>query len=525
MVATVLRLRYRILGNTLRRSVGQMVGFVFGMLGALWILFLVLAGVIALAVFQDLEVARTVAILGGSLLLLGWVFGPVIVAGMETTVDAERLAPFPLTTAQVMQALTAAGLTGIPGIATALAALFTVGLWFRAPLAAVVAVPCIVVAVVTCVVASRYVGTLATGLGNGRARQAIATIFLLLLMLSGPIMAGTAMLLSTAVDLEVRVAQVAEVLGWTPIGAVWAVPGDLAAGAWLPGLAKLGIALATLAALWLLWARALAAATSSPAQRSSSRVTRGLGLFGRMPTGGVGATWARALTGWVRDPRYSRSLIMLPVLPIVFAFAGGIEGPMFRASAILVAFVLCFSLYADISFDGTAFASVLSSGVRGWADRLGRILGAAVLAVPLTIVLAVVCALIAGSPEDLPAVLGGALGVLLAGYGVTAVSSALLVVPAPAPGDNPFKSAPGQTFLSGILVMVIWAACGLIGAPAIGLAIAAMVTGSMLLGWIALAVGLVVGIGVLVAGVIVGGRTLDRTGPDLLARIKAFPTT
>ena len=28
-----------------------------------------------------------------------------------------------------------------------------------------------------------------------------------------------------------------------------------------------------------------------------------------------------------------------------------------------------------------------------------------------------------------------------------------------------------------------------------------------------------------VAGVVIGGRTLERTGPDLLVRIKAFPTT
>ena len=33
------------------------------------------------------------------------------------------------------------------------------------------------------------------------------------------------------------------------------------------------------------------------------------------------------------------------------------------------------------------------------------------------------------------------------------------------------------------------------------------------------------GAGVIVVGVLVGGRTLERTGPDLLERIKAFPTT
>jgi ABC-2 type transport system permease protein len=44
---------------------------------------------------------------------------------------------------------------------------------------------------------------------------------------------------------------------------------------------------------------------------------------------------------------------------------------------VLVAFVLCITGYSDISYDGTAFASVLASGIRGRQDRLGRILGAA----------------------------------------------------------------------------------------------------------------------------------------------------
>ena len=63
MVATVLKLRYRILGNTLARRPWQLVGFCFGVLGALSTLGLVVAGIIALAVFQGLDVARTVAVL------------------------------------------------------------------------------------------------------------------------------------------------------------------------------------------------------------------------------------------------------------------------------------------------------------------------------------------------------------------------------------------------------------------------------------------------------------------------------
>jgi ABC-2 type transport system permease protein len=44
--------------------------------------------------------------------------------------------------------------------------------------------------------------------------------------------------------------------------------------------------------------------------------------------------------------------------------------------------------------------------------------------------------------------------------------------------------------------------------------------GSELLGWLALAVGVLWGAGSLVLGVRMGGRILDRTGPALLARMR-----
>jgi len=69
----------------------------------------------------------------------------------------------------------------------------------------------------------------------------------------------------------------------------------------------------------------------------------------------------------------------------------------------------------------------------------------------------------------------------------------------------------------------VWGVCIVVSAPALVIALISVFTGQALLGWIALAVGIVVGIAAVVVGIVVGGRTLDRTGPDLLARMKAFP--
>jgi ABC-2 type transport system permease protein len=142
---------------------------------------------------------------------------------------------------------------------------------------------------------------------------------------------------------------------------------------------------------------------------------------------------------------------------------------------------------------------------------------------PAVIAVAIVVAAIAGTWDSLVPVLGGALGLLLVGYGASAVASALVVVPVPAPGDSPFRTVPGQSVASGLIVFVVMGACLVLAAPAYLLAIVAVATASAPLGGLALLVGILVGAGVIVAGVTVGGRILDRTGPDLLQRIKAFP--
>ncbi|MBN9214087.1 MAG: hypothetical protein ABS62_12330 [Microbacterium sp. SCN 70-200] len=527
MVATVLRLRYRVLGNTLMRRPWQLVGFCFGILWALMLLGTVVMGMGSAAAFGDLPIVRMVAVLGGSALLLGWIVGPLLIAGIDTTVDAAKLAPFPLSTRQVMTILTATGFTGIPGIAASIAALASVILWVRWPLAAVFAVPCAALGVLTCVLASRLASALTTGLGgNRRGTELIGTVVLILIIFLGPIITGVLALATDAGGIAAQLAQAGAILAWTPFGAAWDVPAQLAAGEIGIAALKLLIALATVAVLWLGWRRALDRAVVTPPRQTARSVRSGaLGLFGVMPTGGVGATWARALTGWLRDPRYLRQIIVVPLFPVLFAFSAGIDGFMFVASPIFGAFILCIAGYTDVSYDGTAFASVLSSGIRGRADRWGRILGAASVGIPLTIVIAVVITLIAGQIAALPAVLGGALGLQLVGYGVTAVSSALITTPVAAPGDSPFKTVPGQTFVSGLLVFVVLGACGVLASPAVGLSIAAIIGGSTALGWVALAVGLGVGAAVIAGGVFLGGRTLEQTGSDLLLRIKAFPVT
>lgn len=85
--------------------------------------------------------------------------------------------------------------------------------------------------------------------------------------------------------------------------------------------------------------------------------------------------------------RYLRQLILLPFAPvIVLTYSGGdTTGPFSALPGLLAAFFAGTLPYTDVSYDGTAFATVMQTGIRGRADRLGRMLGAASIGIPLVV--------------------------------------------------------------------------------------------------------------------------------------------
>lgn len=522
MVATVLRLRYRILGNMLARSPWQLVGFVFGIVGAVAGLSIAALGLVVIGA-SGLDAVRGVVTIGGALLVVGWSVAPLVAGGVDTTVEAEQLAPFPMTTRQVMLALTVVGLAGVPGIATALGALSALAAWARWPVALAAGAVCLPLGVLSCVLASRAVASF-SGRRRGRLGNLLGLLAFGVLVLTGPLLTGLLGLLGGEDGFDAaRVDAVVTGLAWTPVSAVWAVPGDLAAGEWGPGLARLGIALATLAALWLLWRRNVVAASVSPRRQTVAGRTGRLRWVGLAPTGATGASWARSLSYWLGDPRYLRNLVIVAVLPVLLAFGmrWEVHTPVFAFVVVLPALLLGLVPYVDVSYDGTAFASVLATGIRGRDDRAGRLLGAFTAGAPLVVVVTVVTVALSGEWVLLPAVLGCGLGALLAGLGICAVSSAYLIVPVPASGDNVFKRVPGQSFWVGLSLMGFTLVSGVFIAPALALAELAVFSGLALWSWLALVVGLGVGAGVAFAGVAVGGRVFDASGPLLLERIRA----
>ncbi|QTE28843.1 hypothetical protein [Pengzhenrongella sicca] len=523
MVAHLVRLKLTLLRNGLRRSVWQVVGLVIAAVYALGAVVVAIVGLAMLA-NADLPLIRTVLVLLGSLLVLGWWVVPLVAYGVDATLDPARFVTFGIRRRDLLAGLAISGLVGVPGAATAVVVLGTSLAWWRHPLAALVALPCAVVAIATCLVGARATTTaLSRFVGRRRYRELLTIVIFIPLMLLGPLGSALAEGLGRGSD---ALPGLAEAIGWTPIGAVWAVPADVAAGAWAGAGLKLLVALGTLAALVVGWDRALSQALVTPSSAGRTRRStrgRGLGAFAWLPGTPTGAVAARCLTYWLRDPRYAAAIVIVPLIPVLLYFgSGGTAGGGLLLAGPIAGFMLGWTVSADVAYDGTAFWTHVAAPISGRVDRAGRALATAVIGVPVTLVFVVGTVAVTGRWETLPALLGASLGLLLTALGGASIVSARVVYPVPKPGDSPFSTQQGASMAAFVSQLVGWLAITVVSLPELVLAGFSVATGSVPLGVLALVVGTVWGTAALAGGVRLGGRTLEGRAPELLARLVAF---
>ncbi|NIJ06396.1 transporter [Frigoribacterium faeni] len=520
MVAHLLSLRWRVMGNGLRRSAWQIVALVIGALYGVGVLVALVAGLVALS-FAPERWGWTAAVLVGSVAVLGWAVVPLLARGVDQTLSVEKLRSFPIPADRLLVALLVCGVLGIPGLVTTIAALATSLSWLQHPLSAVVAPISGLVGVLTCVAASRVVESASSALASRRRyREVMGVVVFVPVLMAGPLIGLAGQGIGSAAE---QLPRIAEVAAWTPLGAAWAVPGELALGRPGEALAKSAIAVVSLALLLLAWRRALASALVAPPVEQRTGPAKGLGPFRWFPGTPTGAVAARAAVYWLRDPRYGGSLVVVPLVPVIAVFLALTGGNTWLLYAIgpAVAALLAVTLSADVSYDGTAFAAHLSTGVSGRADRAGRVLTLSLFAVPLVVLATVLPLAVIGAWQQLPALLGMGLGVMLSGFGASSVASAMFLMPVPAAGESPFKSPPGASVTSTLGMYATWLVSFALAVPELALGIASLLTGSVLLGVLALVVGVVLGTVLVVVGVGRGGALLDARGPELLTRLRS----
>lgn len=296
-----------------------------------------------------------------------------------------------------------------------------------------------------------------------------------------------------------------------------------ARGGWVPVVG----ALAGATVLVVLLGRRM---TTAPSARSrNTRAKAGTGRFlAGLPAGPVGAVAAKEIRTWWRDARRRSALLpsllvglALPVMPILAGRTDGLGdiGMMPYAGAVVAAFA-CLSSGNPYGLDGAALRHTLVMPAAIRADVRGRQLAWLLLVGPVVLLAAGALPAMTRRPDTYPCVLGLVAALLGGGSGLVVLFSVRATFPAPGrrAGSSTTEGVPGRG--TGLSQVGMALALALLALPEVGLTLLGRVTGSMPVQWLAVPVGL--GIGVLVwwwGGRLAVDRLAER-GPELVDTVR-----
>jgi ABC-2 type transport system permease protein len=536
------RLKLRILGNGLRGRRSRVVLFIVGVLFGLY-----LAGIgfllFAASAAGDTQVRLMVASFGGAGLVIGSVLLPLVWFGIDDTLDPARFALLPLRRTRLVGGLLAAALLSIPSASLLVATTGLLipagasgGLWAAgAELVGVLA------GLLLCVAAGRAVtSAFATMLRSRRVRDLAGVLLACLAALIGPAQLAV-MSAADQADLD-RLASIAQVVGWTPLGAPYTVGIEVAEGRLLAALAKLLVTAVAVAGLLWWWSRSLESAmagaeTNSPRRRNQpagSPVAQLLLRIPGLPDTAFGAMVAREARYWWRDARRRANLITIAVVgvlvPVIVTAGGGLvtidvdgeevtgfAGGSPAAVNLTLLFVGAFAASAlanQFGFDGTSYAVNVTVGVPGRRELRARAVGHALLIVPVLLLVGVVAAVVLGDPNEA----AGAWAVMFAGYGTALAANSYMSILAAYPlpeNSNPFATTSGAGLAKSLLALVALVVAYAVATPV--QVLAAVLDGGW--SWLVLPVGVGYGFGAAALGCYLAGDVLDRRVPELLAAV------
>ncbi|HWS59134.1 MAG TPA: hypothetical protein VN257_11385, partial [Actinotalea sp.] len=232
---------------------------------------------------------------------------------------------------------------------------------------------------------------------------------------------------------------------------------------------------------------------------------------------------ARAWRSWSTDARYQSALVgaVLAPVAIVLLVATVVDAPAAVALSMgpLMAATIGWGRHNDLAFDGAAFWMHVVAAVPGRADRWGRTAAVLRWAVPVTVVVALVGAVVAGRADLAAASMGASFGLLGAGLAVSAVLSPVLPYSVPEAGSNPFATEMGSVGASLVAQLVSSAATLVVSLPVL-VAFGMALWWDPAMAWVTLVLGLLGGAAVLAIGVRWGGRLYDERAVWLLARVR-----
>ena len=506
-VALFARLKLRLIRNGFRSGGARAFATVLGWLGAL------LGGIagfglgLSMRSATPIDASLAITLLAPGLMVAALIV-PVLLLGIDESISPDRLVLFPLPTGRRVLALgVAAGLAPMAfGLALALIG-FVVGL-----VHSLVGAPFVVAAAVifwaTCVVASRVLPALLSGVMSSRRGRDAAVVIASLLGFSGfaaQFVVGHLRLSRS------RATHFAAVARWTPPGALGRAMADAGRGRVLVAVGELAIGTAGLALLAALWGWSLASVErrapgmggawsrrgqaqseghghvrrrrSVSPSGSEQTAGRAAGVVGgaadaaavsptRWPASALGAVVHRELRYLTRDPRRRVAIVSVLVVGIVVPLVNIGNHPRSASSAVLLAsgsaWLGILNAMNQLGMDGRALWFDLLSGIPPRRLFLGKNIAALASLLPIVACVSTVLAAVTGGWAYIPAALLMAVGTLCVGLGVANVASVLAPYPVPE-GSNPFAmKTSGQGCTSFLLLFVAMAVMGAILAPVIG---------------------------------------------------------
>ena len=476
---------------------------------------------------------------GLALLTLLWPIMVTLMTGSNDMLDAGRFALYPVRMGRLMPGLVVSAAMGLGGVMMLFLGVGYVAAWSTSPLLLLAAVVGWVVGFATCLASSRALAAvLADVLRRRKARDLTIIVFFLVIMgfsvgmqlVSRSLANGS--IATTPDDLFAGLSATAGIIAWTPFGWAWGLPWALASGQGVKALIWLVLAVAWLGAMAWVWAHQFGKRLTSQLEAGgeAEKITKANPLDSLLPNTPAGAIAKRGLRYFRRDPRRLISIIATIILPFLMALSMSMSGgQMPPDQQAIIKQVLTFSpalagwmvaIYVgwDISYDGSALATQIVTGVSGRDDRWGRVLASLVLFAPIIVVMIIGFTIYTGQWQVLPAVIGVAAALLLIGMGVGSWIGSIWQIPQPPAGSslvgrNGTGGAAGfGASMIGMFLPVI------LTLPVVALAVLALVVNPMF-SWLALLVGFGLGGLVLWWGIRSGGRRLDRTWPEALAKV------
>ncbi|GAA1755571.1 hypothetical protein GCM10009681_28380 [Luedemannella helvata] len=549
----IVRLKLRLLRNSLRGQSWRIALFVGGLIAGVIVglvtgLLTSLTGLDGPDPARSRDIAYLVAVFLGAGTVLAWSVFPLLFFGVDETIDPARFALLPVPRRVLIGGMLGAAFVGVPALTTFLA---TGGLAVAATarfgvLVGLVSLVCVVGGLLLGVIASRALTSAFAAMLRSRRMRDLAAIFIAVgASLGAPLQwFVTAMVANGSMSQALGIARV---LAWTPLGAAYAIPFDVADGRYDLAAGRLAIIAISAAGLLWWWSSTLESAMIGTTAQGGGR-TRAAGPGGAVAAllprvlrraTPFGAIFAREWRSWWRDGRRRASLLSVLIasavvpIAILFSASGTVEfggasatefggAPATPPHALLTGYSVTFAgtiggmlLANQFAFDGSAYAAHLLIGVPGRVELRARAAALTALTVPLISVVTVVVLVASGMPDR---ILAG-LGLLVTGFGAAIAAASLLSVLAAYPmpdSNNPFALNSGSGGAKGLLALVAILATVTISTP---VTLTSMFLHGPVGGVVVLVVGTAYGLAAAWLGTYIAGDTLDRRGPELLAAV------